>query len=280
MCSGECACGVVPFQGVFTEIIHRISQVSDIGGVSGDIGGVGRHVIVGGFQLRTVDGVGAGIREFASGDIGDFVGGVSAVCSGECACGVVPFQGVFTEIIHRISQVSDIGGVSGDIGGVGRHVIVGGFQLRTVDGVGAGIREFASGDVGDFVGGVSAVCSGECACGVVPFQGVFTEIIHRISQVSDIGGVSGDIGGVGRHVIVGGFQLRTVDGVGAGIREFASGDIGDFAGDVGAVCGAERGAVPQQSILLQVVQLRAVYYIGAGCRNRTFSNISDFTGGI
>ena len=124
MCSGECACGVVPFQGVFTEVSHRISQVSDIGGVS-------RHVIVSGFQLRTVNGVGAGVREFASGDIGDFVGGVGAVCSGECACGVVPFQGVFTEVSHRISQVSDIGGVS-------RHVIVSGFQLRTVNGVGAG----------------------------------------------------------------------------------------------------------------------------------------------
>ena len=198
----------------------------------------------------------------------------------ECASSFVPQQGIITETVNSVSQVGDIGGVSGDIGGVGRHVIVGGFQLRTVDGVGAGIREFASGDIGDFVGGVSAVCSGECACGVVPFQGVFTEIIHRISQVSDIGGVSGDIGGVGRHVIVGGFQLRTVDGVGAGVRELTSGDIGDFAGDVGAVCGAERGAVPQQSILLQVVQLRAVYYIGAGCRNRTFSNISDFTGGI
>ena len=131
------------------------------------------------------------------------------------------------------------------------------------------------------------MCSGECACGVVPFQGVFTEVSHRISQVSDTGGVAShfarqvsDVGGVCRHIVLGRFQLRTVDGVGAGIREFASGDIGDFAGDVGAVCGAERGAVPQQSILLQVVQLRAVYYIGAGCRNRTFSNISDFVGGI
>ena len=111
--------------------------------------------------------------------------------------------------------------------------------------------------VADFVGGVSTVCSGECACGVVPFQGVFTEIIHRISQVSDIGGVSGDIGGVGRHVIV-----------------------GDFAGSFTTVCGTECCAVPQQGILLQVVQLRAVYYIAAGCRNRTFSNISDFVGGI
>ena len=205
----------------------------------------------------------------------------------ECASSFVPQQGIITETVNSVSQVGDIGGVSGDIGGVGRHVIVGGFQLRTVDGVGAGIREFASGDIGDFVGGVSAVCSGECACGVVPFQGVFTEIIHRISQVGDTGGVAShfarqvsDVGGVCRHIVLGRFQLRTVDGVGAGVRELTSGDIGDFAGDVGAVCGAERGAVPQQSILLQVVQLRAVYYIGAGCRNRTFSNISDFTGGI
>ena len=205
----------------------------------------------------------------------------------ECASRFVPQQGIITETVNSVSQVGDIGGVSGDIGGVGRHVIVGGFQLGAVDGVGAASSQVASGDVSDFVGGVSAVCSGECACGVVPFQGVFTEIIHRISQVGDTGGVAShfarqvsDVGGVCRHIVLGRFQLRTVDGVGAGIREFASGDIGDFAGDVGAVCGAERGAVPQQSILLQVVQLRAVYYIGAGCRNRTFSNISDFTGGI
>ena len=120
----------------------------------------------------------------------------------------------------------------------------------------------------------------ECASRFVPQQGIITETVNSVSQVGDIGGVSGDIGGVGRHVIVGGFQLRTVDGVGAGVRELTSGDVSDFVGGVSAVCSAERGAVPQQSILLQIVQLRAVYYIGAGCRNRTFSNISDFTGGI
>ena len=120
----------------------------------------------------------------------------------------------------------------------------------------------------------------ECASRFVPQQGIITETVNSVSQVGDIGGVSGDIGGVGRHVIVGGFQLGAVNRVSAASSQVASGDIGDFAGGFTTVRGTERCAVPQQGILLQVVQLRAVYYIGAGCRNRTFSNISDFTGGI
>ena len=120
----------------------------------------------------------------------------------------------------------------------------------------------------------------ECASCFVPQQGVVTETVNSVSQVGDVGGVSGDVGGVGRHVVVGGFELRAVNGVSAAGSQVASGDVSDFAGGFGAVCGTECCAVPQQSILLQVVQLRAVYYIGAGCRNRTFSNISDFVGGI
>lgn len=100
--------------------------------------------------------------------VADFVGGVSTVCSGECACGVVPFQGVFTEIIHRISQVSDIGGVSGDIGGVGRHVIVGGFQLRTVNRILTGIRNSAVFNVGDGTGSICTMCRTICLFKGVP----------------------------------------------------------------------------------------------------------------
>ena len=73
MCSGECACGIVPFQGVFTEVSHRISQVSDVGGVS-------RHVIVSGIQLRTVDGIGTCGGKVASGDVSDFAGGICTMC--------------------------------------------------------------------------------------------------------------------------------------------------------------------------------------------------------
>ena len=183
MCSGECACGIVPFQGIFTKVSHRISQVSDIGGVAShfarqisDIGGVGRHIVLGRFQLRTINGVGAGVRELASGDVSDFVGGVGAACSGECACGIVPFQGVFTEVSHRISQVSDIGGVC-------RHIVLGRFQLRTVDGVGAGVREVASGDIGDFASGVVAMGSAVFAIGLVPLQSVFIKYSERIANV-------------------------------------------------------------------------------------------------
>ncbi len=183
MCSGECACGIVPFQGVFTKVSHRISQVSDIGGV-------GRHIVLGRFQLRTINGVGAGVRELASGDVSDFVGGVGAACSGECACGIVPFQGVFTEVSHRISQVSDISGVAShfarqvsDVGGVCRHIVLGRFQLRTVDGVGAGVREVASGDIGDFASGVVAMGSAVFAIGLVPLQSVFIKYSERIANV-------------------------------------------------------------------------------------------------
>ena len=112
MCSGECACGIVPFQGVFTEVSHRISQVSDISGVAShfarqvsDVGGVCRHIVLGRFQLRTVDGVGAGVREVASGDIGDFASGVVAMGSAVFAIGLVPLQSVFIKYSERIANV-------------------------------------------------------------------------------------------------------------------------------------------------------------------------------
>ncbi|MCI5278587.1 hypothetical protein E4545_15145, partial [Escherichia albertii] len=59
MRGAECASRFVPQQGIITETVNSVSQVSDIGGVSGDIGGVGRHVIVGGFQLGAVNRVSA-----------------------------------------------------------------------------------------------------------------------------------------------------------------------------------------------------------------------------
>ena len=83
----------------------------------------------------------------------------------------------------------------------------------------------------------------ECASCFVPQQGVVTETVNSVSQVGDIGGVSGDVGGVGRHVVVGGFELRAVNGVSAAGSQVASGDISDFAGGFGAVCGTECCAV-------------------------------------
>ena len=198
----------------------------------------------------------------------------------ECASRFVPQQRIVLKVANGIRQVGDVGGVSGDVGGVGRHVVVGGFELGAVNGVSAASCQVTGFDIGDLAGGVSAVSGAECASCFVPQQGVVTETVNSVSQVGDIGGVSGDVGGVGRHVVVGGFELRAVNGVSAAGSQVASGDVSDFAGGFGAVCGTECCAVPQQSILLQVVQLRAVYYIGAGCRNRTFSNISDFVGGI
>ena len=44
----------------------------------------------------------------------------------------------------------------------------------------------------------------------VPQQRVITETLNSVSQVGDVSGVRGDIGGVGCHGIVSGFQLRAV----------------------------------------------------------------------
>ncbi len=68
---------------------------------------------------------------------------------------------------------------------------------------------------------------------LIPFQRILTKISHRLSQIRDVGGVSGDIGGIRRHGIVGGFQLRAVNGIGAASRQVAIFNVGDFAGGLG-----------------------------------------------
>ncbi|EDI6864400.1 hypothetical protein CE817_13035, partial [Salmonella enterica subsp. enterica serovar Derby] len=85
---------------------------------------------------------------------------------------------------------------------------------------------------------------------------IFTKVSHRISQVGDTGGVGGnvirqisdiggvvsniagqvgDISGVGCHVVVGGFQLRTVNGIGTGCAQCTIFYISNCAGGIGAV---------------------------------------------
>lgn len=53
---------------------------------------------------------------------------------------------------------------------------------------------------------------------LIPFQRILTKISHRLSQIRDVGGVSGDIGGissdiggVGFDIVIGSFQLGTVN---------------------------------------------------------------------
>ncbi len=140
---------LIPFQRIFTKVSHRLSQVRDVGCVSGDIGGVGCHGIVGGFQLRAINRVSAASRQVASGDVGDFAGGISTVCGAECC--TLPEEGIILKVANGIRQVGDIGGVSGDIGGVGCHIIIGGFQLRAVNGVFTGSRNIAIFYIDDFV---------------------------------------------------------------------------------------------------------------------------------
>ena len=138
---------------------------------------------------------------------------------------LIPFQRILTKISHRLSQIRDVGGVSGDIGGIRRHGIVGGFQLRAVNGIGAASRQVAIFNVGDFAGGLGAMSCTECLFSFVPEQGISLKVTNGIRQVGDIGGIGGntccirgnvagissDIGGVGFDIVIGSFQLGTVN---------------------------------------------------------------------
>ena len=90
MRGAECASRFVPQQRIVLKVANGIRQVGDVGGVSGDVGGVGRHVIVGGFELGAVNGVSAASCQVTGFDIGDLAGGVSAVSGAECASCFVP----------------------------------------------------------------------------------------------------------------------------------------------------------------------------------------------
>src|SRR5699024_3878916 len=223
---------LIPFQRILAKISHRLSQIRDVGGVSGDIGGIRRHGIVGGFQLRAVNGIGAASRQVAIFNVGDFAGGLGAMSCREYTIVLIPFQRILTKISHRLSQVRDVGGVSGnigsvigDIGSMRRHSIVGGFQLRAVNSISAVSRQVGIFNVGDFAGGILAVSCTECLFSFVPEQGISLKVTNGIRQVGDIGGIGGntccirgnvagissDIGGVGFDIVIGSFQLGTVN---------------------------------------------------------------------
>ncbi len=150
-------------------------------------------------------------------DIGDFAGGIVAMSCSEDTIVLIPFQRILTKISHRLSQIRDVGGVSGDIGmSSPRHRWW--FSAGAVNGIGAASRQVAMPNVGDFAGGLGAMSCREYTIVLIPFQRILTKISHRLSQVRDVGGVSGnigsvigDIGGIRRHSIVGGFQLRAID---------------------------------------------------------------------
>ena len=290
MCGAECPRCSVPQQGIVTEAVNCVSQVGDVGGIRGDIGGVGCHGIVSGFQLRAVYRVSATSRQVTVFDVGDFAGGFGAVRGAER--GAIPQQGIVFKVANGIRQV-------GDVGGVGCHIIVSGFELRAVNRVGAASRQVTVFDVGDFAGGFGAVRGAER--GAIPQQGIVFKVANGIRQV-------GDVGGVGCHIIVSGFELRAVNRVGAASRQVTVFDVGDFAGGFGAVRGAERGAIPQQGIVFKVAngirqgidtvsvggdigsigryvivggfQLRTVNRILTGIRNSAVFNVGDGTGSI
>ncbi|MNE43342.1 hypothetical protein D3C80_1375120 [compost metagenome] len=115
------------------DVVYGIPQVGDIGRVVGDIGGVGRHLIVGRFQLRTVHRIGAGIAQLTGSHIGDLgrtithvvgtVRPVTAIRRG------IPLQRIVLQPIDVGGVVGDVCSVTRDIGGIGRHLSVGVIQL-------------------------------------------------------------------------------------------------------------------------------------------------------
>ena len=166
MRGAECFRCIIPQQRVVTETVNSISQVVDIGSVGGDIGSIGRHVIVGGFQLRAVNRVSTASRKFTVFDVGDFAGGFGAVRGAER--GAIPQQGIVFKVANGIRQGIDTVSVGGDIGSIGRYVIVGGFQLRTVNRILTGIRNSAVFNVGDGTGSICTMCRTICLFKGVP----------------------------------------------------------------------------------------------------------------
>ncbi|GDU51495.1 hypothetical protein ExPUPEC61_02194 [Escherichia coli] len=165
MRGAECASRFVPQQGIVLKVANGIRQV-------GDVGGVGRHVIVGGFELGAINGVSAASSQVASGNIGDLAGSFGAVFGAECCA--IPEQGIFFQGINVRVQSSDTASVCSYIGGISRNI-------RSV-----------SGDIGSVIGDIGSV-----GC--------------------NIRGVSGDIGCVGGHIVFGFFQLGTVNRIFTGV---------------------------------------------------------------
>ena len=65
----------------------------------------------------------------------------------------------------------------------------------------------------------------------------------------------GDVGGVGRHVIVGGFGLGAINGVSAS-SQVASGNIGDLAGSSVPCLALNAVPFPEQGIFFQGINVR------------------------
>ncbi len=169
---------LIPFQRILTKISHRLVRLEMLV-VLWRYWWYRRHGIVGGFQLRAVNGIGAASRQVAIFNVGYFAGGLGAMSCREYTIVLIPFQRILTKISHRLSQVRDVGGVSGnigsvigDIGGIRRHSIVGGFQLRAVNSISAVSRQVGIFNVGDFAGGILAVSCTECLFSFVPEQGI------------------------------------------------------------------------------------------------------------
>ena len=151
--------GAIPQQGIVFKVANGIRQV-------GDVGGVGCHIIVSGFELRAVNRVGAASRQVTVFDVGDFAGGFGTVRGAER--GAIPQQGIVFKVANGIRQGIDTVSVGGDIGSIGRYVIVGGFQLRTVNRILTGIRNSAVFNVGDGTGSICTMCRTICLFKGVP----------------------------------------------------------------------------------------------------------------
>ena len=94
MRGAECFRCIIPQQGIILKVTNGIRQIGDIGGVGGntcrirgnvagissDIGGVGFDIVIGSFQLGTVNRIRTGSRNSAGFNVGDGAGGICTMC--------------------------------------------------------------------------------------------------------------------------------------------------------------------------------------------------------
>ena len=99
------------------------------------------------------------------------------------------------DVLHRVTQVIDTGGVT-------FHLLVGRIQLRAVHRVGADLIQIAIGYPGDLIHSRIIMTRGIGVQRLVPQQRIVLQSIYLVKDIV--------------HCGVGGIQLRTVDRIGAG----------------------------------------------------------------
>ncbi|MNM96400.1 hypothetical protein D3C81_1088760 [compost metagenome] len=249
MVGTEGASGGIPQQRIVLQtrhaVVHVVDLVADSGDAAFDIGhpvvNIG-HRVIGGLQLAAVHRVGAGVAQLAGGNVGDLVRAGAAVVGAEGASGGIPQQCVVAQGRDLVAQGGDIafdvGYTAIDIGHlvtngghrvtqVG-HRVVGGLQLAAVDRVGAGVAQFAGGNVGDLVRAGAAMVGAEGASGGIPQQRIVAQSRDLVAQGGDVafnvGYTTIDVGHATIEVSDISFQVsHTVPDITQGFVDFAKG---------------------------------------------------------